>query len=513
MKTFLEHHEDRILGVLSGFDRILFRGTLRSISYVEGLTKFLSVQGILHKDFSQFAQSISERLKSQAKTVAEKHQRPFIYLESPSISKEEMALDILKRDPVQEGLVCILSSVEPCQSFDLRKNPQTKHLDLVPAKRKCLHLYYYFLDREFGLIHVRLETWLPMSIQVCLNGREYLARRLDRAGIGYEKRDNCFTRIDDLPRAQRMLDDLESRKWPRFLNRLARQVNPWVVPGNRLSLYGYYWTVRQSEYATDVMFRDAASLEALYPALVDHAIRHFHSPDVLRFLGRRTDRRFAGEVQTSVQERTEGVRIKHWVEENSIKMYDKQGSVLRIETTINNPRRLKVRRTVTRKGQRRKGWLPMRKGVADFARRAETGLAANGRYLEALGVVGVPVPTCHLLDPVSKRITHQDRPYRALRPIAPEEAKVFSILLDGQFLLHGFRNADVRLKLHAAACREPKLRAKASALVSRLLRLFRAHGLIRKVTGTFYYRVTKKGHQLMSTALRLREASLLSMPA
>jgi len=513
MNTFLQRHQDRIVGVLSGCDRILFRGTFRSISYLKGMESLLGVHHILYKDFGKFVEKMSDGIKNHARQLAEKQKRPFLYLQSAATSKEVQARHIMERDGIREGLVCVLSCVEPCQTFALKKDRASKHLHLTPARRKCLYLYFYFVDREFGLIHVRLQTWLPMSIQVCVNGREYLARRLDRAGIGYEKRENCFARIDDLPRAQRIMDDLDKRNWTRFLNLYARKVNPWAKPNNDLDLFGYYWSARQSEYATDIMFRDEASLAAIYPSLVDHAIRHFQSQDVMRFLGRRTNCRFSGEVQSNVRHRTEGVRIKHWVEENSIKMYDKQGSVLRIETTINNPRRLKVRRTATRKGQRCKAWLPMRKGVADFQRRAEICRAANGRYLEALGVVGEPSPTRQLLDPVSQRKTRRGRPYRALRPIDPDEAKLFAALTDGKFLIYGFRNSDLRQSLYPRATRSTAKRSQAAARVSRLLRLLRAHSLIRKVTGTFYYRITKRGHQVMATALKLRETDLFAIAA
>ena len=513
MDAFLERHRGQILGVLSGCDRVLFRGTLRSISYLDGMERLLASHRIPYTQFSAFVERVTDRLKQHAQQLAEKYKRPFTYLPSAALSKEDYARDIMERDGIRQGLVCVLSCVEPCQTFALKKDSQKKHLVLVRAERKCLHLYYYFVDREFGLIHVRLQTWLPMSIQVCVNGREYLARRLDRAGIGYEKRDNCFTRIDDPARAQQMMDELDQRNWTRFLNVYARKVNPWVAPDNKLKLFGYYWTARQSEYATDVMFRDAASLAAVYPALVEHAIRHFHSPDVMRFLGRRTNIRFSGPAHSHLDRRPEGVRVKHWVEENSIKMYDKQGSVLRIETTINNPRRLKVRRTATRRGQRHKGWLPLRKGVADFQRRAEICRAANGRYLEALGVVGEPSPTRFLLDPVSKRITRRGRPYRALRPIDPEEAKLFAVLTDGRFLLQGFRNCDLRKALCPPTTQQSDAARKASGQISRRLRLLRAHGLIRKVTGTFYYRITKRGHHVMATALKLRESCCLAAAA
>ena len=149
---------------------------------------------------------------------------------------------------------------------------------------------------------VRLQTLLPMSTQVCLNGREYLARRLDKAGIGYEKHGNCFTRIDDLPRAQRMMDDLERRNWAHFLNAFARRLNPWLDGRNGLEMRGYYWTIRESEYATDVMFRDTETLGRIYPSLVRHAVAHFDCQDVMRFLGRRTNARFNGEATSNVKQ-------------------------------------------------------------------------------------------------------------------------------------------------------------------------------------------------------------------
>ena len=513
MQRFLDRHAGSVVGVLSGFDRVLFRGTLRSISYRDGMDRFLSAHCVLYKDFSTFVQRVSERVKKHARDYCEKQGRPFVYVSSSTARKETIARRIADEDRVKQGLVCVLSCVEPCQTFSVRRDRRGKRLELVSATRKCLYLYFYFIDREFGLMHIRLQTWLPMSIQVCLNGREYLARRLDRAGIGYCKEDNCFTHIDDLTKAQEMLDALTGRNWVHFLNALARRVNPWLGRQAGLDLHPYYWTVRESEYATDVMFTDPAALARVYPALVDHALRHFSCQDALRFLGRRTNSRFNGEVSGNVRHRPEGVRLKHWVEENSIKMYDKQGSVLRIETTINNPRRFKVRRRATRAGRACMRWIPMRKSVADIPRRVEICRAANERYLEALGVVGESSPTRHLTDPVSKRITRQGRSYRALRPIDPEEAKLFGILLRGEFLVQGFRNRDVRRRLFPRAERDPRTRRQASGRTTRLLRLLRAHGVLRKVSGTFYYRVTDQGHRLMTTALKIRQLDIARLAA
>lgn len=508
MERFLERYNDRIVGVLSGFDRLLFRGTLRSICHVNGMGRFLSSQKVFYKDFGAYVNRLSEQLKDHAIAVAKKAGRPVRYIASAGVSKEDTARSIQAQDDVKEGLVCVLTCVEPCQTFSVHRNRTRRLLELVAQPRKCLHLYFYYVDREFGLFHIRLQTWLPFPIQVCVNGREYLARQLTKAGIGYEQRDNSFTHIDDLPRAQAILDQLVKRRWPAWLQTLGRRHNPLVAARSGLRLHDYYWTLRQGEWATDVLFKDAGALAEIYPTLVHHAIMHFGSEHVLRFLGRRVNGRFNGEVTGTLHHRPEGVCVKHWVEENSIKMYDKQGRILRIETTLNNPRRFRVRRPAIRKGQRCLAWQPMRKSVADIPRLVQVSQAANQRYLQALALVNPPQPVHRVLDPVSQRIRQEGRPFRAMRPITAEEARCFKILLNGAFRIQGFRNPQIRSALFPDADRSPLARKKASGKVTRLFRLLRAHGLIQKAPNRRYYRVTDKGTQVMTTALKVREASV-----
>jgi hypothetical protein len=508
MKRFLERHSGRITGTLSGFDRVLFRGTLRSIAHVSGLEVFLYSQHVLFKDFGAYAERLSQRIIEQAKDTASKLGRPYQYLQSSKVSKEEVALELREQQKIKEGLICVFACVEPCQSFDLKKDAASKHLKLLSKERKCLHLYYYYQDREFGLMHVRLQTWLPFTIQVCLNGREWLARKMDRAGISYTKRDNCFTYISDLKQAQQLMDRLTERKWSGFLDALAQKVNPWIHPQTGLDVRSYYWSVRQGEYATDVMFRSAKKLAEIYPLLLRHAMFQFGSEEVMRFLQRRTDKRFSGEVSSDLQRRIEGIRVKHRVEENSIKMYDKQGSVLRIETTINNPRRFRVHRSGTNRGKIVKKWLPMRKGIADIRRRVELSRAANARYLDALSVVGLETPSYRLLDRVNHAVKKARRQYRALRPISPDDATLFQAILHGEHSLQGFRNRDLRKTLGDFSDAK-----NSSARVSRLLALLRAHKLIYKVFKTNYYRITRKGHQVMATAIKFRQPDIALLAA
>lgn len=358
-------------------------------------------------------------------------------------------------------------------------------------------------------MHIRLQTWLPFTIQVCVNGRRWLGNKLQQAGIPFVQHDNTFTEIADVQRGQQFMDQLMRRDFASCLNALIKVISPlarhpeWKLPN------GYYWSFQEVETATDVMFRDPDSLAGLYPSLLQHAMLVCNSTDVLRFLGRRLNGNFKGEISSNLRRRHEGLRVKHWVEENSIKMYDKALSVLRIETTINNPHRFKAYRRSTHHGQPCRRWLRLRKGVVAIRRLVQIARAANERYLQALAVVGEPKPSHRILDPVSEPVQQQRRRFRALQPISPRESRLFEVICQGRFLLNGFRNKDLcqSLPLEEVDLRRYALR------VGRQLQLLRAHGLIFKVAKTHYYRITNKGYELMTTAIKFRAADMALLAA
>ena len=202
------------------------------------------------------------------------------------------------------------------------------------AKHKCLHLYDCFIDRHLGLIHVRVQPWFPLPIQVYLNGHEWFARKLTARGIEHTKIDSVFARIDDLPRAQRLSDRFARLKWPQILGRYARQVMP--QPEDLLCGCEYDWVAAQAEDATDVLFKTAQGLRELCPWMLSHSALCFGTREVMNFLWRKLVGNIRGEVvfdlSSLVCRRVGGSRIKHRVQQNWLKAYDNAGLVLRIET-------------------------------------------------------------------------------------------------------------------------------------------------------------------------------------
>ena len=262
---------------------------------------------------------------------------------------------------------------------------------------------FYFLDPELGLIHIRLTTWFPFSVQVYVNGHSWLAQQMLKRRLGSLARQRLHGpgRSSSRSGTGRFVRRSQLDQDPR---RLVRQVNP-LMNERWFRTLSYYWVVDQAEYATDLIFTSREALAGLYPRLLDHAAVNFSAKDILSFLGRRLHPRFDGEVLTHCRKgRWPGARIKHRMKNNWLKMYDKFGWVLRIETVINNPREFRVRRMRTRQGRREMGWCPMNKGVINLYRYREVSLAANTRYLEALSVVADPAPAYRQVEELTEPV-------------------------------------------------------------------------------------------------------------
>jgi hypothetical protein len=517
---FVTQHKADVIGVLSGLDRLRFKGSLPQLYCPRTMDAYLEVKKILFKDFKQFATDLTQRIKNAALHLAEVAGRPFRYLASCHTRKETLARELIHQDRLQDGLIGVFGCVESCRTYFLCGNRQTKKLEFKLESGKCQHFYFYHLHPEFGLMHLRLQSWFPFQVQICINGREWLSRQMDRYQMNYAQKENCFTWISHLKGAQRLMDKQLEINWPEQLDWILRQNHPLASEICQPLGLRYYWTTQESEYATDVMFKSPKPLSRIYPALVRHAITSFSSADVMRFLGhrvaahRKVRGNFKGEVVSDLKERPEGIRVKHTLNANSLKMYDKQGSVLRIETTINQTRDFRVFRDAqigphgrAKSDPTKKAWRILRRGVVDLKRRAEVSLAANTRYLTALSATAGKVPLFQWVDEVCKPVQRDGYRARALNPWSPQDSALLQAVNRGEFKINGFRNRDLRALLFKAKA-DPKEQKRRSAAISRKLALLRTHGLIKKLSGTHRYALTQKGSTTITALLTARQANI-----
>jgi hypothetical protein len=458
---------------------------------------------VLWKDFKHHVKEVTEHIRGEASATAREAGRPMIYLRSSAMRKETLISEVRQRDRIDEGLIAILSAVEPCRTWSARGDRQTRKLRLELGWGRCTHLYFYFIHPLFGQMHLRLQTWFPFLIQFCLNGREWLARQMSAEGLEFTREDNGFAHLENVARAQELLDEQHRLHWQAPLDALVEQYHPTHRLIHAILPVDYYWTAAETELATDVMFRDRASLDKIYPALVHHSVMTFGAEQVLGFLGRKQ----AGnsEVKTDRRRREPGVRVKHWIDENSQKMYNK-GASLRVETTINNPKAFKVYRPSECAPQGQKAWRALRRTVADLPRRAQVSRAACERHLEALAAVECTIPLGEAVAPICRPITRHGRRYRALRPMAEFDQAVLRAINHVDFTLHGVRNRDLQATLrHVLPARlSPQQR---SGRIGRTLQLLRAHGLLAKISRTQRYRVTAKARQIATAMAAALAAS------
>ena len=514
----MELYQDKIMGAISGLDRIRFRGTLRWLASERGLGTFMNHAHILLKDFSGWVERLTAQVRNSCDSRARDLGIDVCYLRSGGIDKEKLARRIAADKRITEGSICLLSVVEPCIAPMVKGNKASKKLEIVMAPRKCVFVYHYFNDPEFGFGHVRMQSWLPFNIFICLNGRHWLEKQLQKHGIDYVKDGNCFPWIEDIEAAQVLLYEQLKTDWTKLLNRLSLNSCP-ALRQTLMPLHpDYYWSADETEWATDIMFKSKDALDALYPSLLGHAMRVSDSPSVMRYLGRCDARGILpGEVISDYRKRYEGIRVKHSVNYNSVKMYNKSGNLLRIETTINNTRDFKVFRQPNDDEGKPASWQKMRKGVSDLHRRCKVSQQCNERYTDALATAKVQEKLKEIVAGTCNKIAKNGRKYRGLNPWQQEDYRMLMFLAKGENAINGFRNHDLCKWLYSESQEAlPDQRKKYSGRTTRRIKLLRVHGLIRKVPRANRYVLTEKGQKFscaLMTASSLDIKELTEMAA
>jgi hypothetical protein len=501
MKTFVARLASLIHFVLSGFDRLRFRGESIILSNQRGVDAYLYRQRIRYVDFMDHCQQLTHTLCQQTDELAEAEGVPIKHLNSPKIDKETTALELAASQPcaAPAGRIALITAVESCFTYRLRKNNEGRAYP-VKQEGKCKHYYHYFLHPELGLCYVRVQTYFPFTIRVGMNGRQWLYQQLRQRRIDFQHRGNLLLGVADVPLAQQLLDAQIHADYVKILNELVEPLQPLSA---HLQCHApYYWMAEQTEWANDFVFHSADDLARWYPRWVRHGIENLNCTDVLKYLGKKQPKLCKDEAKIDLRQRPEGTRLKFWYGSNSLKLYDKEAISFRVETTINQPKEFRVfRKTAKAAPDESPQWRSMRKGVADMERRAEVSQAANQRLLESLATVAATETLGEMLKPLGKPVIQNGkRRARALNPLTGKDGELLRILARGDFLLKGFRNRDVREQLYAKT-QDVKEARRQSAAVTRLLALLRAHGLIVKVQKSHRYHLSAAGRRTVTILL------------
>jgi hypothetical protein len=506
MTLLTERYATQIAGVLSCFDRIVITGTLPGVCFAEGMATYLRVHGIRLFDYPRFAEPLREEIRENAEEIARENGLEIEFIRSVhSFRKEDRIRGILKQRGDHPGLVHIFSAMEPCPAFTPWHDKASGKTMLRYKDGKCLHYYFYFIDPEFGLCYVRVPTWAPFRLQFYCNGHNHLAGQLRQAGIAFQQLDNTFTSIADWSRAQSLADAFPIDRLHHALDDFATRYCP--VAGR----FGvtYHWSLMQVEYATDIVFHRQSELHPLYETLVRTAIHAVKADNVATFLGRKLTGNYRDELGNDFHTRIEGTRLKHHMGPVSIKLYDKQGLVLRIETTVNDVSFFRHHRTVEHRDNTAETKLaPMQKTIYSLGPLRELLLAANRRYIAFLSDLTDPSAGVEQVERLGEPVRQEERSYRGFNLFSSGDLELFIALVRGEWQISGFRNSSLRRVLPDHS----------GPQVSRLLKRLHLHGLIKKIGHTYKYYLTETGRHVALTALKLRHLVVIpsmaeSLPA
>jgi hypothetical protein len=491
MGALTERYADKIRGVLSCFDRVVITGTLPDICYADAMSGHLRSKGIRIFDYTQFAEPLRDEIRLRAERLAQENGLEIEFIRKKDFRKEERIKKIIAQRGNHPGLVHIFSALEACPSFKPWHDKKTGKTFLRGTEAKCIHYYFYFILQDLGLCYLRVPTWAPFRLQFSFNGHHHLANVLESKGLSYRLLDNAFTEIEDFQKAQQLSEDLQVKRLHRRLDHVAKTFCPVL----RHFPSGYHWSLMQVEFSTDVVFKYQSDLRPLYEAITRTAIHAVKPEQVATFLGRKLHGSYQGEIGNDFHTRIEGTRIKHHMGPVSIKMYDKVGIILRIETTVNDVRFLKHHRKVEhRDGTWETKEASLKKSIYSLPLLRELTEAANRRYLEFVSALEDPTVGIKNLEKISKPASDGQRTYRGFNLFHGQDLKLFEGIVRGEFNIRGFQNRSLRVILPDTS----------GTRISRLFKRLRMHGLIKKVRGTYKYYLTHLGQQVVNTALKLR---------
>lgn len=491
-----ERYDDRIAGVLSCYDRVVITGTLPTVCYAEGMTRFLFANGIPIFKYPEFAMTLRERVREQAASVVAKAGITIEHISNSHVRKEAVVAKVLEQRGDHPGLVHVLSAMEACPSYRPWHDKQSHKTYLRPDTGKCLHYYFYFMDAELGLVYLRVPTWAPFRLQFYCNGHGWLARQLTAEGIAFTTADNAFVRIDDWQRAQDLADGFSPDLLHRVLDRYAALCCPV------LDAFGqsYHWSLMQVEYATDLVFRSAATLKPLYDQFARESVLNVKAEQVATFLGRKISPQLAQEVGSQFSTRIEGTCIKHRFGSASVKMYDKFGCVLRIETTTNDVSFFKHHRKVEhRQGPATRELAPVKKSIYSLIDLREILFGCNRRYLEHLSALDDFSAGVRALDRVTRTRVVDDKTVKGINFFDPTDKALLQALQDPRVNIAGIRRGDLI----------PVLDQLPPSRLSRQLRRLRDIGVIKRVRGTYRYYLTRMGRAATAALCRVTESIII----
>ena len=485
--TFLTQLDHKIDFSYTSFDRVVFRGYISGL-FVEGsVIKLLRNLGF-NSHSNGVLKSLTDQLNSHIKKTADLFHAPIHWWGSAEKTKYKHKHDFvkeqydreLKKKQTTDKVICIIKSIESIRTF-ANKTVKTKSgtdcLKMYACNKFVSQYYIYIQDKELGLCYLKISSYMPFVCEFYMNGHNYIKQQSDKHALGYKMKDNSFIQVADIE----LLETLVEKFQPSIaLNRIDYWMDIFFrfdkgTRSTRSKLLSHKWFTHQTEISTNIIFKSEKFATTFFQRLLQkhHTIGH---PDRLtEIFG--LSKAAHNSKSTQNKYHTQAC-IKHWMEKNSIKCYNKSGCLLRVETTINNPDL---------------PGLKLKKQASYLQAYYWYGHQSNSRYLEQIADIDITSMDTEIARKYQKAIVTE----KGLRVAAPDlrndfQIDLLRILLSDVNAVYGFNNKQIRSQMTG----NPK-----TAKIAYELRKLRERGAIKKCKSTNNYTLTKEGYVWIYYAL------------
>ena len=481
MTSILHTKLDKHIGFsYSSFDRIVFRGYLPSLFMEGSVIKLLRNLGF-NNHTNGVLKSLTDQLNSHIKKTADQMQVPIHWWSSTEKSKYNSKQDFVKelhgseinKKQKTDKVICIIKATESTRTFankTVKTKSGTDSLKMYSCNKFVSQYYIYIHDKELGLCYLKISSYMPFVCEFYMNGHNYIKQQFDIKGLDYKMKDNSFVQVSDVE----YLKELVEKFQPSIaLNR----IDYWMAlffrfdkgtRSTRSKLLTHQWYTYQTEISSNIIFKSEKFATSFFQRLLQkhHTIG---LPDRLTAIFGLA-KPVHNSKSTQNKYHTQAC-IKHWLERNSIKCYNKSGCLLRVETTINNPEL---------------PGLKLKKQACHLQAYYWFGLKCNSRYFDTIADIDIRTISTDVYQKYQKAIVTE----KGVRVAAPdlrkkEQLELFRILLDDKNVVYGFTNKQIRSKMSG----NPK-----TAKIAYELRKLRERGAIKKSKGSNNYQLTQEGY-------------------
>jgi hypothetical protein len=457
-------------------DRLYVNGYMPKLQTSGGLCYFLRDHRGHPIPSPALFRPIHDRFVTAVHQFATRHEIPVVTFESGD-DKDAIVGRYRARFTRPDGVVILGVAQEKMRSFKAKKEsgPGTKvGFDFSRQPVAVNHYYFYVHDPAWGPAFLKIGTYLPYPVKVCLNGHEWVKQRLRRDRIRFESLDNGFLSCADPVALQTACDALGPADIQAFFDRWSQRL-PWpLTPADRVAGYDHELKIWQLEVSLTQVFERPVQGRQFFEAVIRENL-DLGRPDRVGLLFPLRLTRATPPPPSGYRTRviTDGVHPSLHVEYKSshVKQYFKEQHALRTETTINNPKD-----------------FHMAKRLDNFGGLRELGHQINHTLLQVERVSHECVLTQDALDRLQHPTLEAGQRASAVRFGDPRVMALLQALTGFTHLPRGFHNRDLRP--HVAALLG---RPYTAAQMTYDLRRLRLKGLIQRIPKTHRYTTTSYG--------------------